>query len=179
MLNHLEQQRYQKQIQLPEVGVDGQVLFKRASVLVIGMGGLGCAITPYLCAAGVGHIGLMDFDHVARSNLARQVLYQDKEIKKKKVMVAQQKLAQMNPYIHVEAYPFAFTPEHASLLEEYDLIIDATDRFQARNAISIACIQKKKAYLYGAVSSHRVNAHCFYLKKPVTVVLFLNYHKQV
>ena len=158
MLNDLELKHYHRQIMVPQVGMDGQKTLKQSSVLIVGMGGLGCAVAPYLCAAGIGRLGLMDFDHVARSNLARQILYQVEDIGENKAIVAQKKLQALNPHTKSIAYPYAFQQDCEELLQSFDLVIDATDHFATRALISQLCVHTQKPCVYAAVSAD--TGHC-------------------
>src|SRR3990167_7800695 len=120
-LNDDERKRYAKQISLPEIGEPGQEKLKAASVLCIGAGGLGSALLPYLAAAGVGRIGIVDHDHVELSNLQRQVIYTTSDVGAKKVEAAKKYIQQLNPEIEVDTYASAFNHDNAlELLRLYD-----------------------------------------------------------
>ncbi len=128
---------YDRQLRLPEIGPDGQERLKKSRVLVIGAGGLGCSALQYLAAAGVGTLGICEFDTVEASNLHRQVLYTTEDIGQPKVDAAAARLRQLNPLIHVQTHPQAFGSENArSLLMQYDLILDATDQMETKLLIS-------------------------------------------
>jgi sulfur-carrier protein adenylyltransferase/sulfurtransferase len=146
--------RYQRQIQLTEVGSKGQLKLKKASVLVVGAGGLGCPILMYLAAAGVGRLGIVDHDIVALSNLHRQVLYTESDIGNSKCEVAKIRLAQMNSEISIETYPVQLTHKNVEeIFASYSIIVDGTDSFQCRYLINDACVLFKKPIVSGAVQS--------------------------
>lgn len=145
--------RYQRQITLLEFGIHAQEKLTNAKVLVIGAGGLGCPALQYLVAAGVGHIGIADFDVVDLSNLHRQVLFGQNDIGKKKVLVAKERLAQMNNLVHIETYDVQWNQEHCiQFFPFYDVIIDATDNFASRYLINDACVLLNKPLIFAAVS---------------------------
>ena len=144
--------RYQRQIQLKEIGQVGQNKMAQAKVLVIGAGGLGCPALQYLAAAGVGTIGIVDFDVVEISNLQRQILYSVDDIGKSKAITAAKKLEALNPEIKIESCNIQITNKNAlEILENYDIIIDGSDNFATRYLINDACILLDKPLIYGAV----------------------------
>ena len=127
-LTEEENRRYSRHIQLSEVGEEGQLKLKKSSVLVIGAGGLGCPVLLYLTAAGIGHLGIVDFDTVEESNLQRQVLFDTDDVGLSKAEVAKEKLSKKNPLIKISTHPFKLTNQNAvSLFSDYDIIIDGTD----------------------------------------------------
>lgn len=145
-------ERYQRHIQLAEIGLEGQKKLSQARILVVGAGGLGCPILQYLTASGVGQIGIVDFDVVSLSNLHRQILYTDADIGKNKALCAQKKLQGMNPAVSVKAYPFRLTLEnYRETLSDYEVIMDGTDNFQTRYLISDACVLLNKPMVFGAL----------------------------
>jgi adenylyltransferase/sulfurtransferase len=147
-----EQDRYQKHIILPELGIEGQLRLKEAKVLVIGAGGLGCPVLLYLVSAGVGDIGIVDDDVVSLSNLQRQVLYTTDSVGKLKVEVAREKLLAMNPEVHITTYASRFSLANApALLKNYELIIDCTDNLYTRYTINDASIRADKPFIYGSI----------------------------
>lgn len=149
---NLETNRYQRQIQLKEIGQMGQDKIAKAKVLIIGAGGLGCPALQYLAAAGVGTIGIIDFDVVELSNLQRQILYTVDEIGQSKATTAAKKLEALNPEIKIESYNVQITNKNAlEILENYDLIIDGSDNFATRYLINDACVLLDKPLVYGAV----------------------------
>ena len=144
--------RYQRQIQLKEIGSAGQDKIAQAKVLIIGAGGLGCPALQYLAAAGVGTIGIIDFDVVEMSNLQRQILYTVDDLGKSKAITAAKKLEALNPEITIKSYNFQITNKNAlEILENYDIIIDGSDNFATRYLINDACVLLDKPLVYGAV----------------------------
>lgn len=123
---------------LPVIGLDGQAKLSRARVLCVGAGGLGCPALQYLAAAGIATIGVMDGDMVEISNLQRQILFTDLDIGHQKVEVVGARLQSMNPTLNFHAYPFYFSAQHQSILTDYDVILDATDNFEARYLLNAA-----------------------------------------
>jgi adenylyltransferase/sulfurtransferase len=149
---NLDNNRYQRQIQLKEIGQPGQDKISQAKVLIIGAGGLGCSALLYLAAAGVGTIGVIDFDVVEMSNLQRQILYTVDDIGQSKAITAAKKLEVLNPDIKIESYNFQITNKNAlEILENYDIIIDGSDNFATRYLINDACLLLDKPLVYGAV----------------------------
>lgn len=152
MLNTQEISRYQRHLALPEFGVAGQNKLKSARVLVIGAGGLGCPALLYLTAAGIGELGIVDFDVVEESNLQRQVLYHQQDIGQKKADVAAHRLSQQNPWVKINTYPTTLNRKNAlAILEHYDVVIDGTDNFNTRFLINDACDLLDKPLIYGAI----------------------------
>lgn len=144
--------RYNRQIILPEIGITGQQKLGKASILVIGAGGLGCPLLMYLAGAGAGHIGLVDHDVVDESNLHRQVLYHQADIGKYKVDVAAARLALFNPDVRFSSYPIRLTSQNAAeLLARYDLIIDGSDNFPTRYLVNDACVTLNKPLVFGSI----------------------------
>lgn len=144
--------RYNRQTILPEIGDEGQEKLKNARVLVIGAGGLGCPILQYIATAGVGFIGIMDFDTIEIHNLHRQILYTENEIGKPKAIVAKEVVSKLNPLIQVEAIQEKLTAENASkIIEQYDVIIDGSDNFSTRYLVNDTCVKFKKPLVYGSI----------------------------
>lgn len=155
--------RYQKQIVLPELGHEGQERLSKANVLCVGAGGLGSPALLYLAAAGVGTLGIIDHDVVEISNLQRQILYDNNHLGKSKVSVATDKLSQLNPEISLVEYPYLFTSENAiEILNNYDVIIDATDNFKTKYLINDATVKINKPFIYGSVSGFRGQVSTFW-----------------
>lgn len=147
-----ELNRYSRHIILPEFGLEAQEKLKKARVLVIGAGGLGCPILQYLTAAGVGLLGIVDDDAVSESNLQRQILYATEDIGRLKVEIAQKKLQAQNPFVEVKTYATRLTTANAlAILKDYDLVVDGTDNFATRYLINDACILLDKPLVYGAI----------------------------
>jgi sulfur-carrier protein adenylyltransferase/sulfurtransferase len=155
MLPELSQEevlRYSRHLIVPEVGIHGQQKLKAASALIIGSGGLGSPIALYLAAAGIGHIGLVDFDVVESSNLQRQVIHSTEYVGRLKVESARKRLQDLNPYIQVDIYPEPFQAENApQIAAEYDVLLDGTDNFAARYLINDLCVLEGKPYVYGSI----------------------------
>ncbi len=136
-----QQRRYARQILLPEIGEAGQTTLLRTRVLIVGAGGLGSALITYLAAAGIGHLGIIDDDRVELSNLARQIIHETGDVGRLKVESASDRVAELNPEIHVSTHPFAITAENAeSVIREYDIVADGCDNFASRFAVNAACI---------------------------------------
>lgn len=147
-----EKRRYTRHIILHEIGMDGQQKLKQAKVLVIGAGGLGCPVLQYLTAAGIGTIGIVDFDTVDESNLQRQVLYTTDDIGKQKAEVAKEKLAKQNPYIQLTAYSQQLTAKNAlDILSAYDIVVDGSDNFATRYLVNDACVILNKVLVFGSI----------------------------
>lgn len=151
-LNSEELSRYARHIAIPEFGIAGQEKLKAASVLVIGAGGLGSPLLLYLTAAGVGHIGIVDFDIVDDSNLQRQVLYTVEDIGKSKAETAKARLKALNPHVDFTVYNKAFTKENAlDIIKEYDVVADGSDNFPTRYLVNDACVLANKVNVYAAI----------------------------
>ncbi|PRY28158.1 adenylyltransferase/sulfurtransferase [Spirosoma oryzae] len=147
-----EKQRYQKHLNLPELGTAGQLRLKNARVLVVGAGGLGCPVLLYLTAAGVGTIGVIDPDVVDLSNLQRQVLYTTDEVGKPKAKIAVAHLNRLNPDITFDTYTSALDTGNArTVIQEYDIIVDCTDNFKVRYLVNDVCVALGKPFVYGAI----------------------------
>jgi len=151
-LSHEEILRYSRHLLIPEVGLSGQKKIKTASVLVIGTGGLGSPVALYLAAAGVGRIGLMDYDEVDASNLQRQVIHGTSQIGTLKVDSARQRMLDVNPGIQVDVYNEPFTSENAlSIAQDYDILIDGTDNFPTRYLTNDVSVLLGKPNVYGSI----------------------------
>jgi sulfur-carrier protein adenylyltransferase/sulfurtransferase len=151
-LSHSEILRYSRHLLIPEVGLEGQRKLKAASVLVIGTGGLGSPVALYLAAAGVGHIGLVDYDVVDFSNLQRQVIHGTSGLGELKVESARQRMLDINPDIQVDVYNEPFTSENAMrIAQDYDILIDGTDNFPTRYLVNDLCVLTGKANVYGSI----------------------------
>jgi sulfur-carrier protein adenylyltransferase/sulfurtransferase len=151
-LSHSEILRYSRHLLIPEVGLEGQRKLKAASVLVIGTGGLGSPVALYLAAAGVGHIGLVDYDVVDFSNLQRQVIHGTSGLGELKVESARKRMLDINPDIQVDVYNEPFTSENAMrIAQDYDILIDGTDNFPTRYLVNDLCVLTGKANVYGSI----------------------------
>ncbi|MCS7228272.1 MAG: molybdopterin-synthase adenylyltransferase MoeB, partial [Endomicrobia bacterium] len=144
--------RYSRHLILPEVGIDGQKKIKKASVIVIGSGGLGSPVLLYLAAAGVGRIGIVDFDKVDETNLQRQIIHSITEVGKPKVESAKKRILDLNPLVNVETYNTILNKENATkILSNYDVIIDGTDNFPTRYLLSDLSVWLKKPLVYASI----------------------------
>jgi adenylyltransferase/sulfurtransferase len=151
-LSHEEIRRYSRHLLMPEVGLEGQRRLKAASVLLIGTGGLGSPVAMYLAAAGVGHIGLVDYDVVDFTNLQRQVIHGTSTLGQQKVVSARARLLDINPQIRVDVTDEPFTSENAMrIAEPYDLVIDGTDNFPTRYLVNDLCVLTHKPNVYGSI----------------------------
>ena len=151
-LSKEEIQRYSRHLIMPEVGMEGQLKLKRARVLTIGTGGLGAPLGLYLAAAGVGHLGLVDFDVVDSSNLQRQVTFTTADVGKPKSEAAKARLLALNPAIEIVSYETRLTSENAlELFRDYDIIVDGTDNFPTRFLVNDACVLLGKPNVYGSI----------------------------
>lgn len=151
-LSNEEIRRYSRHLILPEVGMDGQEKLKASRVLLIGSGGLGSPLAYYLAAAGVGTLGMVDFDVVDFSNLQRQILHFTKDVGRPKIVSAQEKVEQINPEVTFIPYETHFTAENAiEIAQDYDLLIDGTDNFPTRYLVNDVCVLLKKPNVYGSI----------------------------
>jgi molybdopterin/thiamine biosynthesis adenylyltransferase/rhodanese-related sulfurtransferase len=151
-LSHDEIKRYSRHLIMPEVGMRGQRKLKAASVLIVGAGGLGSPLALYLAAAGVGHLGLVDYDVVDATNLQRQVIHGTRDIGRLKIESAGDRLADMNPYIRIDTYKELLCSENAlEIIGDYDLVVDGTDNFPTRYLLNDACVILKKPYIFGGI----------------------------
>jgi molybdopterin/thiamine biosynthesis adenylyltransferase/rhodanese-related sulfurtransferase len=151
-LNKEEIERYSRHIILPEVGLDGQKRLKSASVLCIGTGGLGSPLLLYLAAAGIGRIGIVDFDIVDSSNLQRQIIHGTSWVGKPKIESAKNRILEINPACQVDLYETRLSSENAiKIMEPYDVIVDGTDNFPTRYLTNDACVLLNKPNVYGSI----------------------------
>ena len=147
-----EMQRYSRHIIMPEVGLEGQKKLKAARVLCIGTGGLGSPVSMYLAAAGVGTLGLVDFDIVDVTNLQRQIVHGQSDIGQRKVESAKQTLQEINPHIHIKTFDTRLTSENAfELFRDFDIVVDGTDNFATRYLVNDACVLMGKPNVYGSI----------------------------
>ncbi len=151
-LSHEEILRYSRHLLIPEVGLEGQKKLKAASVLIVGMGGLGSPVAMYLAAAGVGRIGLVDYDVVDESNLQRQIIHGTSRLGQRKVLSARDRILDINPHIRVEIYDEPFTSANAmDIARDYDVIVDGTDNFPTRYLVNDLSVLLGKPYVYGSI----------------------------
>ncbi len=161
-----EIQRYSRHMVLSEVGEEGQKKLKAAKVLIVGAGGLGSPIGLYLAAAGVGTIGVVDFDIVSYSNLQRQVLFSEGDVGSSKAEIAKERLIEINPGIEVIRYNDKLTYQNAiEIISGYDVVADGSDNFSAKYLINDACVLLGKPLVYGSVLKFEGQASVFYTKK--------------
>ncbi len=160
-----EYARYSRHLILPEVGLDGQKRLKAASVLCVGTGGLGSPLLLYLAAAGVGRIGIVDFDVVDHSNLQRQVIHGTSWVGKPKIESAKSRILEINPYCQVDLYETALSADNAlDILRPYDVIVDGTDNFPTRYLVNDACVLLGKPNVYGSILRFEGQATVFNYK---------------
>ncbi len=151
-LDSLELSRYARHLSLPEIGKEGQILLKGARVLVVGAGGLGSPLAIYLAAAGIGTLGLVDFDDVDETNLQRQILHGTKDVGRPKLDSARDRLADVNPNVTVVTYPVRLDSENAmEIIADYDVVVDGTDNFPTRYLVNDACVLSGKPNVYGSI----------------------------
>jgi molybdopterin/thiamine biosynthesis adenylyltransferase/rhodanese-related sulfurtransferase len=147
-----EIQRYSRHLIMPEVGMEGQLKLAKAKVLMIGAGGLGAPLGLYLAAAGVGRLGIVDFDVVDFTNLQRQITFSTQDVGRPKIGAAKERLAGMNPMIRIDTYETRLTSDNAlELFREYDIIVDGTDNFPTRFLVNDACVLLNKPNVYGSI----------------------------
>jgi len=162
-LTHAEFRRYSRHLIMPEVGLAGQEKLRRGSVLLIGTGGLGSPAALYLAAAGVGRIGLVDFDVVDETNLQRQIIHGTKDVGRPKLHSARDRMLDVNPHIEVILYETAIDSSNAlAIMREYDVIIDGTDNFPTRYLTNDACVLLGKPNVYGSIYRFEGQASVFY-----------------
>lgn len=165
-LSHEEVQRYSRHLIMPEVGMEGQKKLKAASVLLIGAGGLGSPLAMYLAAAGVGRIGLVDYDVVDYTNLQRQIIHGTKDVGRLKLHSAKDRILDINPHVQVDTYEVPLTSDNAlELLEPYDIIIDGTDNFPTRYLTNDACVLLGKPNVYGSIFRFEGQASVFFAEE--------------
>ncbi|MGB6200021.1 MAG: molybdopterin-synthase adenylyltransferase MoeB [Candidatus Acidiferrales bacterium] len=151
-LSKEESLRYSRHLIMPEVGMEGQLKLKQAQVLMIGAGGLGAPLGLYLAAAGVGRLGIVDFDVVDFTNLQRQITFSTADVGRKKAEAARDRLAGMNPEIQIDVFDTRLTSENAiELFEGFDIIVDGTDNFPTRYLVNDACVLTGKPNVYGSI----------------------------
>jgi len=154
--------RYSRHLIIPEVGMEGQLKLKQAKVLLIGTGGLGAPLGLYLAAAGVGRIGLVDFDVVDFTNLQRQVIHFTSDVGRKKLDSAINKMREINPFVRLDRHEVALTSENAlDIMKDYDIVVDGTDNFPTRYLVNDACVILKKPNVYGSISRFEGQATVF------------------
>lgn len=162
-LSNEEIRRYSRHLIMPEVGMNGQKKLKSASVLLIGAGGLGSPLGMYLAAAGVGRIGIVDFDVVEFSNLQRQIAYSTQDVGRSKLEAARERIVGINPNVTVDTHETQLNSENAlEILRNYDVIVDGTDNFPTRYLVNDACVLLDKPNVYGSIFRFEGQASVFY-----------------
>lgn len=153
---------FARQVSLPEIGLEGQQRIMQASVLVVGLGGLGCPVALYLAGAGIGRMGLADPDCVSLSNLHRQLLYGRQDVGTSKAAAACRRLRQASHTTRFETYPEGLTPENArEIIAGYDIVVDCCDNHATRYLLDDICASMNKPWVYGAISGFSGIASCF------------------
>ena len=162
ILSKGELERYSRHLIIPDFNIEAQLKLKRSRVLVIGAGGLGCPVLQYLTAAGVGTLGLLDFDVVSLSNLQRQILYDADQVGQKKIHAAHAKLSGLNEHVVFELHDTKITSSNAlKIIDAYDLIVDGTDNFPTRYLVNDACVLASKPLVYGSIFQFEGQASVF------------------
>ncbi len=166
MLSNEEIARYSRHVIIPEVGMTGQRKLKAASVLMIGTGGLGAPLGMYLAAAGVGRLGLVDFDVVDVSNLQRQIIHGTRDVGRPKIASARDRLEDINPHVEIETHETRLTSANAlQLFRNYDVIVDGTDNFPTRYLVNDACVLTGKPNVYGSIFRFEGQASVFWAER--------------
>ncbi len=154
--------RYSRHLIMPEVGMDGQLKLKRARVLLVGTGGLGAPLGLYLAAAGVGRIGVVDFDKIDFTNLQRQIMFGTSDVGRPKIEAAAERLGNLNPEIQIDRYETQLTSANAlEIFRDYDIIVDGTDNFPTRYLVNDACVLLGKPNVYGSIFRFEGQASIF------------------
>lgn len=162
ILSQTEWLRYKRHLQLPGFDDKAQMALKKSNVLVVGAGGLGCPILLYLGAAGIGKLGIVDFDIINIENLHRQILFDESDVGRLKAIVAGEKIKKLHPFVNVEVFNTAIDYENVkSILFDYDVIVDGSDNFATRYLLNDACVIMDKPYIYGAVFQYEGQVSSF------------------
>lgn len=165
-LSMTQVKRYSRHLILPQVGIEGQLKLLNSSALIVGAGGLGASLAQYLAAAGVGRLGLVDFDVVDPSNLQRQVIYGTADVGRPKLEAARRRVEAINPDVEVKTYETRLTSENAlDILREYDVVVDGTDNFPTRYLVNDACVLLGKPNVYGSIFRWEGQASVFWAEK--------------
>jgi sulfur-carrier protein adenylyltransferase/sulfurtransferase len=165
VLSPREIRRYQKQIMISEIGIRGQEKIKNAKVLVVGAGGLGCPVLQYLTAAGVGKIGIVEFDKVDETNLQRQVLYGSDDVGKLKSIIAKNRLEHLNSLVDLEIINLKLNSKNSqNIFKDFDIVVDATDNLEARYVINDSCVLLNKPMVHGAIYKYEGQVSVFNYK---------------
>jgi len=164
-LNKIEYNKYSKQIILDNIGQEGQNRLKKAKILIIGAGGLGCPILTYIAASGIGKIGIIDHDQITISNLNRQTIYNLNNIHKNKTYYSKQYIKRINPKCETSIYNYELNNQNAiNIIKNYDIIIDASDNFNTRYIIDEICYKLHKIHIYGAINKYEGQISVFNYK---------------
>ena len=162
-------ERYNRQLILPEIGIEGQQRIGNTSVLVVGVGGLGNVVCSYLTAAGIGKLIMIDADTVSVNNLQRQILYREPQVGKSKALEAQRSLGELNSTVEIIAHDEYFNEENAEkLIKNVDIVIDATDNYKTRYLINDICVGLNKPFIYGAIADFTGQLSVFNHKEGAT-----------
>ena len=165
-LTNDEIRRYGRHLIMPEFGMEGQKRLKASSVLLIGTGGLGSPLALYLAAAGVGRIGLVDYDTVDESNLQRQIIHGYSTLGVSKIESAARRIHDLNPDVQIDKYEVPLTSDNAlQIIESYDVVIDGTDNFPTRYLVNDACVKLGKPNVYGSILRFEGQLSVFYAKE--------------
>jgi molybdopterin-synthase adenylyltransferase len=165
MLSKEEKRKYIKQIMISDIGLSGQEKIRNAKVAIVGCGGLGCPALLYLAAAGVGTIGIIDFDTVSITNLHRQILFGNNDVGKKKINVACEKINAMHPEVNIIRHDLMLNDENAEMiLSNYDLIIDGCDNFLTRYIVNDTCVKLNIPLVYGSILGYEGQISVFNFK---------------
>ena len=176
ILSPRELRRYSKQIRIPEIGTEGQEKLKKASVLVVGAGGLGCPVLQYIVAAGVGRVGIAEFDTVSEENLQRQILYGSNDVGKLKSIIAKKQLENLNSLVNLEILNLRIDSSNAlSVFRDFDIIVDATDNLETRYIINDACVILGRPMVHGAIYKFEGEVSVFSYKGGSTYRCFNPY----
>lgn len=165
-LSQEELVRYSRHLLIPQVGVDGQKKLRSSSALIVGAGGLGTPLAMYLAAAGVGRLGIVDFDNIDLSNLQRQVLYSSDDIGQSKADKAKERIQKINPHVQVDVHKIKLTSSNAlALFKDYDVIVDGTDNFPTRYLVNDACVLSHKPNVYASIFRFEGQVSVFWAEK--------------
>lgn len=173
ILSPKEIRRYSKQTMITGIGIQGQEKLKTSRVIVVGTGGLGCPVLQYLTAAGIGNLGIVEFDKVDETNLQRQVLYGSEDVGKLKSILAKKRLCQINPNLNLEIFNLRLDASNSlNILKNYDIIVDATDNLDTRYVINDSCVILNKPMVHGSIYKYEGMISVFNYKEGPTYRCF-------
>jgi sulfur-carrier protein adenylyltransferase/sulfurtransferase len=179
ILTPREIRRYDKQIMIPEIGIEGQKKLRNSNVAIIGAGGLGCPVLQYLTAAGIGKLSIIEFDKVDETNLQRQVLYGSDDVGKLKSIIAKNRLEHLNSFTDVEILNIRLNEENSQeTLKESDIVVDATDNLRSRYIINDTCVILNKPMVHGAIYKFEGQVGVFNYKGGSTYRCFNPYSSE-